>query len=51
MERTELLLLKMSELLKEVIDILPTENAAILEKIKSLQILLQQAEASHTYFS
>lgn len=51
METTEILLLKMSELLQEVIAILPTENTAILEKINALQLLLKRAEASHTYFT
>jgi glutamate/tyrosine decarboxylase-like PLP-dependent enzyme len=49
---TELLLLKMTELLQEVIAILPTENTKILEKISALQALLQSAkETNHTYFS
>jgi len=51
METTELLLLKMSDLLKEVIAILPTENTVILEKINALQALLKRAEATHTYFT
>ena len=48
---TELLLLKMSELLKEVIAILPTENTVILEKIHALETLLKHAETSHSYFT
>ena len=51
MEKTELLLLKMSELLKEVIAILPTENTAILAKINAFQALLKEAEQAHSYFS
>ena len=51
MEKTEILLLKMVELLQEVIAILPTENTAILEKINALQALLKRAEHSHSYFT
>jgi hypothetical protein len=46
------LLFKMSELIKELIAILPTENTAILERVNALQALLKSAqEATHTYFS
>jgi hypothetical protein len=51
MDKTELLLLKMSELLQEVIAILPTENTAILEKISVIQALLKEAEQVHSYFT